>query len=85
MTLLPHFFSAVSARLDPLSLFLDADIVVQLVMLGLILASIWVWTKEYLCHLHIHMVTDHHCQLFATRRRPRRPLARLRGRVLGYP
>ncbi|MEO0590963.1 MAG: protein TolQ [Pseudomonadota bacterium] len=35
---------ASSARLDPLSLFLDADIVVQIVMVGLILASVWVWT-----------------------------------------
>ena len=32
------------SRLDPLTLFLDADIVVQIVMIGLILASIWVWT-----------------------------------------
>lgn len=32
------------SRLDPLVLFLDADIVVQAVMAGLILASIWVWT-----------------------------------------
>ncbi len=31
-------------RLDPLRLFLDADIVVQVVMVGLILASVWVWT-----------------------------------------
>lgn len=31
-------------RLNPLKLFLDADIVVQLVMIGLILASIWTWT-----------------------------------------
>ena len=30
-------------RLDPVQLFLDADIVVQAVMAGLILASIWVW------------------------------------------
>jgi biopolymer transport protein TolQ len=30
-------------RLDPLKLFLDADIVVQVVMAGLLLASIWVW------------------------------------------
>ncbi|MBV7266209.1 protein TolQ [Erythrobacter ani] len=35
---------APSTRLDPLELFLDADIVVQAVMAGLILASIWVWT-----------------------------------------
>lgn len=32
------------ARLDPLDLFIQADIIVQAVMLGLILASIWVWT-----------------------------------------
>ncbi len=31
-------------RLNPLRLFLDADIVVQVVMIGLILASVWTWT-----------------------------------------
>ena len=31
-------------RLDPLELFLQADIVVQAVMVGLVLASIWTWT-----------------------------------------
>jgi len=31
-------------RLDPLQLFLEADIVVQVVIVGLVLASIWVWT-----------------------------------------
>ncbi|MDJ0644217.1 MAG: protein TolQ [Erythrobacter sp.] len=36
--------AAASTRLDPLELFLDADIVVQAVMAGLVLASIWVWT-----------------------------------------
>ena len=35
--------AASPARLDPLDLFLEADIVVQAVMAGLILASIWVW------------------------------------------
>ncbi len=30
-------------RLNPIELFLDADIVVQAVMIGLILASIWTW------------------------------------------
>lgn len=30
--------------LNPLKLFLDADIVVQVVMVGLLLASVWVWT-----------------------------------------
>jgi len=31
-------------HLDPVALFLQADIVVQVVMAGLILASIWAWT-----------------------------------------
>ena len=30
-------------RLDPIELFLQADIIVQAVMIGLILASIWTW------------------------------------------
>ncbi|MCB2077516.1 MAG: MotA/TolQ/ExbB proton channel family protein, partial [Novosphingobium sp.] len=30
-------------RLNPVKLFLDADIVVQAVIVGLIVASIWVW------------------------------------------
>ena len=33
-----------SGHLNPVKLFLDADIVVQLVIIGLILASVWVWT-----------------------------------------
>lgn len=36
--------AAAPTRLNPAELFLDADIVVQLVMAGLLLASIWVWT-----------------------------------------
>ncbi len=32
-----------STRLDPIELFLQADIIVQGVMVGLILASIWTW------------------------------------------
>ena len=44
MTLSAASLIASSTRLDPLTLFLDADIVVQIVMVGLILASIWVWT-----------------------------------------
>ncbi|HET9629056.1 MAG TPA: protein TolQ [Novosphingobium sp.] len=36
--------AAASGHLNPVKLFLDADIVVQLVMLGLIAASVWVWT-----------------------------------------
>lgn len=35
--------AAAPTRLDPVKLFLDADIVVQLVMVGLLLASVWVW------------------------------------------
>jgi biopolymer transport protein TolQ len=35
--------AAAPARLDPVDLFLQADIIVQAVMIGLILASIWVW------------------------------------------
>ncbi|MGB3470788.1 MAG: protein TolQ [Erythrobacter sp.] len=38
------FLGAAPTRLDPVELFMDADIVVQLVMAGLILASVWVWT-----------------------------------------
>ena len=34
---------AAPTRLDPVQLFLDADIVVQLVIVGLLLASVWVW------------------------------------------
>ena len=30
-------------RLDPVELFLEADIIVQAVMVGLLLASVWVW------------------------------------------
>jgi len=33
-----------ATRLDPVELFLQADIIVQGVIVGLILASIWVWT-----------------------------------------
>jgi biopolymer transport protein TolQ len=33
-----------AARLNPVELFLQADIIVQAVMLGLIVASVWVWT-----------------------------------------
>ena len=36
--------ASVPTSLSPLQLFLDADIVVKLVMIGLILASVWVWT-----------------------------------------
>ncbi|QFT78761.1 protein TolQ [Erythrobacter sp. THAF29] len=44
MTNILTLLASTGTRLDPLELFLDADIVVQAVMAGLILASIWVWT-----------------------------------------
>jgi biopolymer transport protein TolQ len=45
MTISPAILTgAAPTALDPVQLFLDADIVVQIVMIGLILASIWVWT-----------------------------------------
>ena len=40
MTTLPLL---AATRLDPIQLFMDADIVVQAVMAGLLLASVWVW------------------------------------------
>ncbi|GAB5351488.1 protein TolQ [Qipengyuania sp. 483] len=44
MTTLSLLAIAPPTSLDPVQLFLDADIVVQAVMAGLLLASIWVWT-----------------------------------------
>ncbi len=46
MSLLSTLAAATDAaprHLNPLKLFLDADIVVQLVMAGLLVASVWVW------------------------------------------
>ena len=37
-------FNADAATLSPVALFLQADIVVKIVMVGLILASIWTWS-----------------------------------------
>ncbi|WP_296679242.1 protein TolQ [Novosphingobium sp.] len=42
-TLLAASTAAAPRHLNPVKLFLDADIVVQIVMAGLILASVWVW------------------------------------------
>ncbi len=44
MTLVSAVAAAAPTRLDPVQLFLHADIVVQVVIAGLVLASIWVWT-----------------------------------------
>ncbi|UYV17041.1 protein TolQ [Porphyrobacter sp. ULC335] len=43
MTLALLSAAAAPTRLDPVELFLQADIIVQAVMIGLILASVWVW------------------------------------------
>ena len=42
MNTLPLLVAA-PTRLDPVKLFFDADIVVQSVMAGLVIASVWVW------------------------------------------
>ena len=44
MTVLDMLSVSAPTRLDPIQLYLDADIVVQLVIVGLLLASVWVWT-----------------------------------------
>jgi biopolymer transport protein TolQ len=44
LSLLAAAATAAPRHLNPVKLFLDADIVVQLVMAGLIVASVWVWT-----------------------------------------
>ena len=54
MTNLPLLSIGAPTRLDPIQLFLDADIVVQAVMFGLILASIWVWTIIVSFSLRMH-------------------------------
>ncbi len=43
LALLAAAATAAPRHLDPVKLFMDADIVVQVVMAGLVLASIWVW------------------------------------------
>ncbi|RDC60653.1 Protein TolQ [Alteripontixanthobacter maritimus] len=43
MNLLAVGANGAPTRLDPVQLFLEADIVVQAVMVGLLLASIWTW------------------------------------------
>src|SRR6218665_76755 len=59
LSLLAPAADAVSAaagapmHLNPVKLFLDADIVVQVVMIGLILASVWVWAIIFSFSLRI--------------------------------
>lgn len=45
MTPLPMLAAATPSHLDPVQLFLGADIVVQVVIAGLLLASLLVWTQ----------------------------------------
>ena len=59
LSLLAAGLPAPPTRLDPLQLFLDADIVVQLVILGLVLASIWVWTIVISFSLKMRRVSGH--------------------------
>ena len=81
---------AVPDRLDPLQLFLDADIVVQVVMGGLLLASVWVWTLIVSFSLRLGNVKrscarfeeefwehDQPAALVTGKRRPKNPSARV--------
>jgi biopolymer transport protein TolQ len=43
MNQIMNLLAAAPTRLDPVELFLQADVVVQAVMLGLLLASVWTW------------------------------------------
>jgi biopolymer transport protein TolQ len=52
-----------SNHVNPVRLFLDADIVVQVVMAGLILASIWVWTIIFAFSLRMARVRRQ-CDLY---------------------
>jgi biopolymer transport protein TolQ len=42
-----------SGHLNPVKLFLDADIVVQAVIAGLLIASVWVWTQIFATALRL--------------------------------
>jgi biopolymer transport protein TolQ len=42
-----------SGHLNPVKLFLDADIVVQAVIAGLLIASVWVWTNVFAFALRV--------------------------------
>lgn len=50
-------------RLDPVKLFLDSDIVVQAVMAGLLIASIWVWMIIFAFWLRMGKVSRN-CERF---------------------
>ena len=59
MSSLTLMAAAAPTRLDPIRLFLDADIVVQLVMAGLLLASVWVWMIIVSFSLRIRKLRSH--------------------------
>ena len=65
MTALPLLAAAAAAsrHLNPVKLFLDADIVVQVVMAGLILASVWVWTIVVSFSLR-HRAVSRNCESY---------------------
>ena len=42
------FFNTDAATLSPVALFLQADVVVKVVMLGLLLASVWTWAIVFM-------------------------------------
>ena len=42
------FFNSDAATLSPVALFIQADWVVKLVMLGLLAASIWTWAIVFM-------------------------------------
>jgi len=84
------------SRLDPLQLFMDADIVVQLVMLGLLLASVWVWAIIVSFSLRMKRVdrastafdsdfweADDPTRLLASKKRSDNPFARIASAGIG--
>ncbi len=91
-SLLAEAASAAPNRLNPVRLFLEADIVVQVVMVGLILASIWTWAIIVSFSLRMGGVArrsrafereflkaEHPETLIEGRRRPDNPSARVAG------
>lgn len=53
MTMLALLSAGSSGPLDPVRLFVNADIVVQIIMGGLLLASLWVWTTIFAFALRV--------------------------------
>jgi len=53
MTMLALLAAGSASTLDPVRLFLSADIIVQIIMTGLLLASLWVWTTVFAFSLRV--------------------------------